>query len=119
MENISGRSRAGFRWMLSFATIGLVVSISPCFAQGDASQKLQPSPEITTPFKCDSLDPKVCFEVYQRRLEQRPEGTRYNEYPLGKNLAGHRFDSPFDPPKAFGDPIESWLKDWKEGTRIK
>jgi hypothetical protein len=99
MENISGKSRASFRWMLSCATIGLVVSITPCFAQGnrDASPELQrpgaAPPEITTPFKCDSLDPKVCLDIYQRRLEQRPEGTLYNEYPLGKALAGHRFDS--------------------------
>jgi hypothetical protein len=126
MENINEKSRASFRRMLSCATIGLVVSISPCFAQGnrDASQELQrlgasAPPEITTPFNCDSLDPKVCFDIYQRRVEQRPARTLYNEYPLGKALAGHRFDSPFDLPKAFGDPIESWLKDWKEGTRIK
>jgi hypothetical protein len=87
MENISGRSRASFRWMLSCATIGLVVSTTPCFAQGnrDASQELQrpdaAPPEITTPFKCDSFDPKVCLDIYQRRSEQRPEGTLYNEYP--------------------------------------
>jgi hypothetical protein len=55
MENINGKSRASFRWMLSCATIGLVVSISPCFAQGnrDASQELQnlgtAPPEIMTP----------------------------------------------------------------------
>jgi hypothetical protein len=50
-------------------------------------------------------------------LEQRPEGTLYNEYPLGKALAGHRFDSPFDQPKAF-DPLKDW-KGSKDGTRIK
>jgi hypothetical protein len=72
MENINGKSRASFRWMLSFATVGLVISISPCFAQGndrDASQEMQGLgtvlPEIT-PFKCDSLDPKVCFDIYSR-----------------------------------------------------
>jgi hypothetical protein len=71
MENINGKSRASFRWILSRATIGLVVSISPCFAQGnrDASQETQrlgtALPEIT-PFKCDSLDPKVCFDIYWR-----------------------------------------------------
>jgi hypothetical protein len=71
MENINGKSRASFRWVLSCATIGLVVSISPCFAQGnrDATQETQrlgtALPEIT-PFKCDSLDPKVCFDIYWR-----------------------------------------------------
>jgi hypothetical protein len=77
------------------------------FAQGngDASQEIQAlgtaRPEITTPFKCDSLDPKVFFDIYRRRVEARPEGILYNEYPFGKALAGHGFDSPFDPPKAF------------------
>jgi hypothetical protein len=75
-------------------------------------------PEITAPFKCDSLDPKVCFDIYLRRTEQRPEGILYTEYPLGNALTGHRFDSPFDPPKAFGDPPK-FLEGWKEGTRIK
>jgi hypothetical protein len=35
MENISGKSRASFRLMLSCATMGLAVSVSLCFAQGD------------------------------------------------------------------------------------
>jgi hypothetical protein len=114
MENINEKSRASFRWMLSCATIGLVVSISPCFAQGnrDASQELQrlgaAPPEITTPFKCDSLDPKVCFDIYRRRTEQRPEGMLYNEYPLGKALAGHRLDWPIDP-----------LKDWNTAIDVR
>jgi hypothetical protein len=132
MENINGKSRASFRWMLSFATIGLVASISPCFAQGnrDASQEMQrlgtAPPEMMTPFKCDSLDPKVCFEIYRRRVEQRPEGTLYNEYPLGKALAGHRFDSPFDPPKEWNTAIDVRGKTKglpftipKDATRIK
>ena len=72
MENISGKSRAS--WMLSCAIMGLVVSSSPCFAQGnrDASQETPrlgtAPPEITMPFNCDSLDPKVCFDIYQRRM---------------------------------------------------
>jgi hypothetical protein len=67
MENTNGKSRASFRCMLSCAAIGLVVSISPCFAQGNRMQHLGTAPpEIMTPFKCDSLDPKVCFDIYSR-----------------------------------------------------
>jgi hypothetical protein len=69
MENISGKSRASFRWMLSCVTIGIAVIVSPCFAQGDrnAPQELQ----RVQPFACDSLDPKVCFDIY-RRLHNEP-----------------------------------------------
>jgi hypothetical protein len=65
MENISGKSRASFGWTLSRATMGLAVSGSLCFAQGDrnAPQELQ----RVQPFACDSLDPKVCFDIYRRR----------------------------------------------------
>jgi hypothetical protein len=76
MENISGKSRASFPWMLSCASIGLVVSISSCFAQGDrdASQELQRVQEMQRLLgPCDSLDPKVCLDIYQRRIEQLPE----------------------------------------------
>jgi hypothetical protein len=43
MENISGKSRASFPWTFSCATMGLAVSVSLCFAQGDrnALQELQ------------------------------------------------------------------------------
>ena len=84
MENINGKSRASFRWMLSCATIGLVVSISPCFAQGDrdASQELQRVQEMQRLLgPCDSLDPKVCLDIYRRGME---------------------------PPKAF-DPPKDWF----------
>jgi hypothetical protein len=119
MENINGGSRASFRWMLSCATIGLVVSISPCFAQGnrDASQEMQrlgtAPPEMMTPFKCDSLDPKVCFDIYRRRIEQRSGGVLYNEYPLGKALVGHRLDEfikEFDQPKDWNTAIDVRFK---------
>jgi hypothetical protein len=70
MENISGKSRASFRWMLSCLTIGIAVIVSPCFAADlGASQGMQglgTSPPEITPFKCDSLDPQVCFDIYWR-----------------------------------------------------
>jgi hypothetical protein len=52
------------------------VSVSLCFAQGDrdASQDLQRVQEAQCLLgPCDSLDPKVCFDMYQRRMEQLPE----------------------------------------------
>jgi hypothetical protein len=70
MENISGKSRASFRWMLSCVTIGIAVIVSPCLAADlGASQGMQglgiAPPEIM-PFRCDSLDPQVCFDIYWR-----------------------------------------------------
>jgi hypothetical protein len=75
MANINGKSRASFRWRLSCATIGIAVIVSPCFAQGDRDasqepQRLQEVQRLLGP--CDSLDPKVCFDIYQRRMEQLP-----------------------------------------------
>jgi hypothetical protein len=75
MENISGKGRTSFRWMLPCATMGLAVSVSLCFAQGDRDtskelQRLGTAPPEITPFKCDSLDPKVCLDIYQRKLEK-------------------------------------------------
>jgi hypothetical protein len=60
------KNRASFPWTFSCVTMGLVVSISPCFAQGDreASQeprRLQEEQSLLGP--CDSLDPKVCFDI--------------------------------------------------------
>jgi hypothetical protein len=77
MENIRGKSRASFRWMLSCVTIGVAVIVSPCFAQGDRNapqelQRLQEAQRLLGP--CDSLDPKVCLDIYQHRMEQPPEG---------------------------------------------
>ena len=50
--------------------MGLAVSVSLCFAQGngDASQeqRVQEMQRLLGP--CDSLDPKVCFDIYQRRM---------------------------------------------------
>ena len=107
MENINGKYQPLL--MLLCATVGLTVSISLCFAQGNReAQLVTAAPEITTPFKCDSLDPKVCFDIYRRRMEHRPEGILYNEYPLGKELAGHLVDWPIDP-----------LKDWNTATDVR
>jgi hypothetical protein len=73
MQNINRISRAR---LLSWAAIGLVVSVSPCFAADlGASQGMQPlgtAPAEIMPFRCDSLDPQVCFDIYQRRMEQLP-----------------------------------------------
>jgi hypothetical protein len=71
MENINGKGRASFRWMFSCATIGLVVSISPVLRAADLGagmQRLGTAPLEITPFKCDSLDSKVCFDIYWRIL---------------------------------------------------
>jgi hypothetical protein len=94
MENISGKSRARFPWTFSCITMGLVVSVSLCFAQGDrdTSKELQG----VQPFACDSLDPKVCLDIYQRRMEQLPErkpdlgwlSREYGQAMFGKSLPG-------------------------------
>jgi hypothetical protein len=71
MENISGKSLTRFPWMLSCMTIGLAVSVSLCFAQGDRDAS-QDELQRVQPFACDSLDPKVCLDIYQRRMERIP-----------------------------------------------
>jgi hypothetical protein len=79
MENISGKSRARFPWTFSCATMGLAVSVSLCFAQGNReAQIVTAPPEITMPLKCDSLDPEVCFDIYRRILQKSapPTATR-------------------------------------------
>jgi hypothetical protein len=71
MENIHGKRQP--QWMLLSATTGLAVSVSLCFAQGNReAQLLTAPPETAMPFPCDSLDPKVCFDIYQRRMERIP-----------------------------------------------
>jgi hypothetical protein len=87
--------------------MGLVVSISPCFAQGDreASQELQCLGTAPPEIMCDSHDPKICFD--RRRREQTTEGILHNMYPSPKALTGYRLDKFIDPPKAFDQP-----KDW-------
>jgi hypothetical protein len=76
MENINGKSRASFRWMLLCATIGLLVSIPTMLRAADLGtqgmQRLGTAPSEIMPFRCDSLDPKVCFDIYGRILKSTP-----------------------------------------------
>jgi hypothetical protein len=40
----------------------------PSFAQGNREAQFVTAPaETATPFACDSLDPKVCFDIYRTR----------------------------------------------------
>jgi hypothetical protein len=81
MENINGKGRPSFPWTFSCVTMGLAVSVPLCFAQTlqelqrvqEMQRLITAPPEIATPFLCDSLDPKVCLDIYQRRMEQLPE----------------------------------------------
>jgi hypothetical protein len=74
MANSNGKSRANFRWVLSCATIGTLVSISTALRAADLGaqemQRLGTAPPEVTPFTCDSLDPRVCFDICQRRTER-------------------------------------------------
>jgi hypothetical protein len=79
------------------------MSISPCFAQGnrDASQEMpglgDSRSEITTPFKCDSLDPKVCFDGPHRASRKDcAQVARDPQDPGGARAAdvGHRAARP-------------------------
>ena len=115
MENINGKSRASFPWTFSCVTMGLAASVSLCFAQGDrdASRELQRVQEVQRLLgPCDSLDPKVCFDIYQRRTEQLPERIPDKGWPsreFGQALFG-KVPFPLSP--------KEW-KEWQEGTRIK
>jgi len=100
--------------MLSCATIGLAVSVSPCFAQ--TSQEMQPVQEMRgiapqRPLVCDSLDPKVCFDIYRRRMEQPPE---WPAGKLGQATAPFGFGKALSP--SFKLPSREQLQ---EGTRIR
>jgi hypothetical protein len=111
MQNINRISQAG---LLSCATIGLLVSIWPCFAQGGSgclatreftfcAQGLGTEPpEITTPFKCDSLDPQVCFDIYGRILKSTP-------WLFYGTVGGDGL--PFS--------NEGWLSRWTAGTSVE
>jgi hypothetical protein len=113
MENINGKSRASFPWTFSCVTMGLAVSVSLCFAQGnrDASRDLQRVQEVQRLLgPCDSLDPKVCFDIYQRRTEQLPERIPDKGWPsreFGQAMFGKVRLLPLSP------------KELQEGTRIK
>jgi hypothetical protein len=121
MENISGRSRASFRWMLSCVTIGIAVIVSPCFAADlGASQGMQ-RPGITPPeimpFRCDSLDPKVCFDIYARILNSTPwllygaGGWAHNKISESLGISGNLGGIPFS--------NEGWLSGWTAGTGVE
>jgi hypothetical protein len=71
MENINGKYQPLL--MLLCATVGLAVSVSLCLGadMGNREAQLVSAPP-ETPFPCDSLDPKVCFDIYQRRMERIP-----------------------------------------------
>jgi hypothetical protein len=121
MENINGKSRARFPWTFSCAvTMGLAVSVSLCFAQGnrDASQELQrfremtrlmtAPPEKAKPLVCDSLAPEVCFEIYQRRMEhtagadEAPAGDyrcRVSDFAPSWQRSEKTFNGTFPPPR--------------------
>jgi len=118
MENINGKSRASFPWTFSCATMGLAVSVSLCFAQGnrDASRELQRVQEVQRLLgPCDSLDPKVCFDIYQRRTEQLPERT---ERMPDKGWPSREFGQALFGKVPFPLSPKEW-KEWQEGTRIK
>jgi hypothetical protein len=127
MANISGEGQASFRRMLLCAAMGLAVSVSLCFAQGNReAQLVTAAPEITTPFKCDSLDPKVCFDIYQRRMERIPAPIISDDQgDNGVIAAGRRLERclSYDPRL---DPF-GWLKKrqtrsdycWSSATRIR
>jgi hypothetical protein len=108
MANINGGSQASFRCVLSCATMGLAASVSLCFAQGDRDTATEL--QRVQPFACDSLDPKVCLDIYQRRMEQLPErkpdqgwlSREFGQRMVGKSL------------------LDSWQIDLpSSGTRMK
>jgi hypothetical protein len=117
MEYINGPP--SFRLMLSCATMGLVISMSPCFAweNQSASQEMKrvqdmqrlladPAPAEVRKFPlCDSLELNVCLDIYRRHVEQTPRRALYSEFAQPR--------SPFD--KA---PLPS-REQLQEGTRIK
>jgi len=69
MENFNGKYQPPL--MILCATMGLAISVSFCFAQGNREGQLVAAPpEIAPQFPCDSLDPKVCFDIYLRRIQR-------------------------------------------------
>ena len=86
--------------------MGLAVSVSLCFAQGD--RDISKERQRVQPFACDSLDPKVCLDIYQRRMgQQRKPDLGWLDRDFGQRMVG-----------------ESWLDSWRSdlpssGMRIK
>jgi hypothetical protein len=154
MENLNGKSRASFPWTFSCVTIGIAVIVSPCFgADLGVSQGMQrlgiAPPEILgaappeiMPFRCDSLDPKVCFDIYGRILNNRalPErlapqrgiaspwlfygtvggGWEHDKISghlgISGNLGGPSFSMPRS---AMPFSNEGWLSGWTAGTGVE
>jgi hypothetical protein len=146
MANINGESQGSFRWMLARATIGIAVIVSPCFAADlGASQGMQTlgtAPAEIMPFRCDSLDPKVCFDIYgrilnNRALPERPAAQRGIASPwlfygtagggwehdtisghpgISGNLGGHSFSMPRS---ALPFSNEGWLSGWTAATGVE
>ena len=101
------KKRRFHRPILRFATeTSLAVSVSFCFAQVDRDaskelQRLQEAQRLLGP--CDSLDPKVCLDIYQRRMEQLPErkpdlGWLSRDY--GQAMVGKWLSPLFNPPSS-------------------
>ena len=122
MENIHGKHQP--RWMLLCATMGLAVSVSLCFAQGNREAQLVTAPpEIAPHFPpCDSLDPKVCFDIYERRMERMPPPILSDDQRDNSVIAaGQRLERclSYDPgigvigPRAPADPFGKPKKDQK------
>jgi hypothetical protein len=113
MENISGKSRASFRWMLSCATVGIAVLVSPCFAAdlraAQGMQTLGTAPAEIMPFRCDSLDPKVCFDIYGRILNAG--GWAHNKISESLGISGNLGGLPFS--------NEGWLSGWTAGAGVE
>jgi hypothetical protein len=101
MENINGKGRP--RWMLLCLTMCLPLSLSPCFAQGNREAQLVTTPPEITPFACDSLDPRVCFDIYQRHMERIPAPTRSDDQGDNGVLAiARRLERCLSTPNQFG-----------------
>jgi hypothetical protein len=94
MENMNGKYQPPL--MLLCATMGLAVSVSLCFAQGNREAQIATAPpEITTPFKCDSLDPEVCFDIYRRILQKSAPPTASRALNWSTKLEYLHYGPPF------------------------
>jgi hypothetical protein len=103
MENINGKSRASFRWMLLRATIGLLVSIPTMLRAADLGtqgmQRLGTAPPEIMPFRCDSLDPKS-VSIFMGVYSRVPRGCS-----TGQSAATACRRCPFARPRFVGIPV--------------
>jgi hypothetical protein len=76
-------------------------------------QRIKNAPQ--QPFACDSLDAKVCFDIYRRRMEQPPEPKAWPAGEFGQATA------PFGKPPRLPLPLFKLpsQKELQYGTRIK